>query len=489
MAVVNATIKNRILTVPDDVELVCNNPTDAIEIEFDEEWSGKTGYVARFEWNGKYFDVPFTGNRVQVPELSNTAWVMFGVYADNITSAPTKVKCKKSILCYGNGVRQVPANPFYDEFVERLEDVEDAIKQGGGGGSGGGTAGEDGGFYIPHVDADGNLSWTASEDDMPYVEPVNIKGKDGEDGVSGVFIGDEEPVDPDVNVWVKTDGSVSPILTYTAQSLNEDQQNQARLNIDAASQKSVDQLRIDKASALIALDSGNPLEFLADADGTAEFVLDFGPAQNGVPAPDNICPLTKRTEAIVTLNGNSCSIPFGRAVNGGTVDSAGTLIERENIRTLDGSEGWNKASSAANTYYFDYYNNGGQAGSPSVLKLICSHYKTSTSTALASSDTTFYPLSYTGSILRHAFTDSRFATLAEWKEYVAQQKAAGTPIQVSEPVTNPMEYICPPAAFPVVSGKNIACGDVNALSVRYNKSLTRAFEELKNAILAMGGNV
>lgn len=137
MAVVNATIKNRITTVPDDAELICNNPTDVIQIDFDDEWSGKTGYVARFEWNGKYYDVPFTGNQVQVPELSNTAWIMFGVYADNITAAPTKIKCKKSILCYGNGVRQVPANPFYDEFVERLENVEEAIENGAGGGSGG----------------------------------------------------------------------------------------------------------------------------------------------------------------------------------------------------------------------------------------------------------------------------------------------------------------------------------------------------------------
>lgn len=136
MALVNASIKNRIMSVPDDVELVCNNPTDVIEIDFDEEWNGRTGYVARFEWNGKYFDVPFEGTQVKVPEISNTGWIMFGVYADNLASAPAKVKCKKSILCYGNGERQVPANPFYDEFVERLEDVEEAIAQGGGGSGG-----------------------------------------------------------------------------------------------------------------------------------------------------------------------------------------------------------------------------------------------------------------------------------------------------------------------------------------------------------------
>lgn len=43
--------------------------------------------------------------------------------------------------------------------------------------------GEDGGYYTPSVDANGNLSWRASESNMPPVEAVNIKGPKGEDGV------------------------------------------------------------------------------------------------------------------------------------------------------------------------------------------------------------------------------------------------------------------------------------------------------------------
>lgn len=45
--------------------------------------------------------------------------------------------------------------------------------------------GEDGGFYVPHVDADGNLSWTASGEDMPSVDSVNIKGAKGDKGDPG----------------------------------------------------------------------------------------------------------------------------------------------------------------------------------------------------------------------------------------------------------------------------------------------------------------
>ena len=47
-----------------------------------------------------------------------------------------------------------------------------------------GSAGEDGGYYTPAVDSDGNLTWTASKTGMPDVAGANIKGPAG-DGSSG----------------------------------------------------------------------------------------------------------------------------------------------------------------------------------------------------------------------------------------------------------------------------------------------------------------
>lgn len=43
-----------------------------------------------------------------------------------------------------------------------------------------------GGYYIPGVDGDGNLSWTASKSGMPAVVPANIKGPKGDTGAKGV---------------------------------------------------------------------------------------------------------------------------------------------------------------------------------------------------------------------------------------------------------------------------------------------------------------
>lgn len=45
--------------------------------------------------------------------------------------------------------------------------------------------GSPGGYYVPIVDADGNLTWTGSEEGMPEVEGANIKGETGPKGEDG----------------------------------------------------------------------------------------------------------------------------------------------------------------------------------------------------------------------------------------------------------------------------------------------------------------
>ena len=45
--------------------------------------------------------------------------------------------------------------------------------------------GDDGGYYTPSVDAEGNLTWTPSEEGMPPAAGANIKGEDGADGAPG----------------------------------------------------------------------------------------------------------------------------------------------------------------------------------------------------------------------------------------------------------------------------------------------------------------
>lgn len=64
--------------------------------------------------------------------------------------------------------------------------------------------GDDGGYYIPSVDDEGNLSWTPTEENMETPLEVNIRGPQGEPGVDGndnVYVGAEEPSSEHL-IWI-----------------------------------------------------------------------------------------------------------------------------------------------------------------------------------------------------------------------------------------------------------------------------------------------
>lgn len=69
--------------------------------------------------------------------------------------------------------------------------------------------GIDGGYYIPNVDAEGNLTWVPIKEGMVEAPGANIKGVQGD---SGVYIG-TTPGETDL-VWIDpTDGEVTGIIT------------------------------------------------------------------------------------------------------------------------------------------------------------------------------------------------------------------------------------------------------------------------------------
>lgn len=64
--------------------------------------------------------------------------------------------------------------------------------------------GDDGGYYIPSVDDEGNLSWTPTEENMETPLEVNIRGPQGEPGMDGndnVYVGTEEPSSEHL-IWI-----------------------------------------------------------------------------------------------------------------------------------------------------------------------------------------------------------------------------------------------------------------------------------------------
>ena len=125
MSKVIVTIRERIASVPDGTELVCNNPNDMIQFDFDGEWDGCVLKTARFSWQRKYIDVPFSGTEVNVPDIDKTKYVDVGVYANGITSTPVRIPFKYSIKSFGGSVT-APTNDAYDHIIELIN--AEAIK-------------------------------------------------------------------------------------------------------------------------------------------------------------------------------------------------------------------------------------------------------------------------------------------------------------------------------------------------------------------------
>lgn len=67
--------------------------------------------------------------------------------------------------------------------------------------------GDDGGYYIPSVNENGELTWTPSEEGMAAVtEKVGIVGPKGEPGEPGFYVGTEEPTGEEL-VWINPAGT------------------------------------------------------------------------------------------------------------------------------------------------------------------------------------------------------------------------------------------------------------------------------------------
>lgn len=135
--------------------------------------------------------------------------------------------------------------------------------------------GKDGGYYIPTVDDDGNLAWSASEEGMPEIDGTNIRGPQGEAGPQGEQGEAGEPgytpvkgtdyyTDSDKQEMVDLVLEKIPDDKYVKtaeQTLTAERQLQARSNIGAASTAEVSQLsqEIDELKALLV--DGNEVEY------------------------------------------------------------------------------------------------------------------------------------------------------------------------------------------------------------------------------------
>lgn len=104
--------------------IVCDNSDYTIAVTFDDEWSGATAKTARFVYvvDGErvFTDVPFTGDTVAVPVLSNVGEVLVGFYMDDLrTTVGALIPCRRSIRS-GTGEPYKPTPSQYDQIMAMI---------------------------------------------------------------------------------------------------------------------------------------------------------------------------------------------------------------------------------------------------------------------------------------------------------------------------------------------------------------------------------
>ena len=311
-------IQNRIAQVKAGIELICNNPTDTIRFEFDNEWSGYDIKTARFSWEGKHIDVPFSGNTVQIPEIFRTNYVFVGVFTNTITSTAVKVKCRYSIKCMGGKVI-VPSDDVYARIISLIEELSEKgatdsqiaaaidrylqenpvqtgateeqaaqieqnakdiqeLKQSGG------TAGEDGATFTPTVSESGILSWT-NDKGLTNPAPVNIKGERGETGESGSAGADGYTPVRGTDYW--TDEDIAVIKDYLDDATSEQAAQIEQNRKDIAALKQSGGNSSDTGGGVAGADGEDGATFIPSVseDGVLSWTNDKG-LEN--PEPVNI---------------------------------------------------------------------------------------------------------------------------------------------------------------------------------------------------------
>lgn len=127
MTDIKIVVKDKKATPTGAPAIVCGNSDYTATFTFDDEWPLTGVRTARFVYvkDGKvqHEDVPFSGNTVAVPILSDVDFVNVGVFAGELcTTTPARITCERSILC-GSGTVHEPTPDVYDQIMALFNEM------------------------------------------------------------------------------------------------------------------------------------------------------------------------------------------------------------------------------------------------------------------------------------------------------------------------------------------------------------------------------
>lgn len=206
------------------------------------------------------------------------------------------------------------------------------------------------------------------------------------------------------------------------------------------------------------------------------------PAQGGSgdPSPDNIRTILLNNAVQV---GQTATLTLPHTIYGGTVDAVtGEGQETWKLITLDGSEQWYERTTVASAGYTSY-----STGLPYRSQTgFCTHYKKILYAAIKPDN----PTGETGCYLEYstsAIFNVPFENVSSWKNYLASQYAAGTPVQIVYQFAQYKNTFTATGAQPIpaLSGINTLLTDADSVTVTGRADPIKRITDLEDAVASM----
>lgn len=190
--------------------------------------------------------------------------------------------------------------------------------------------------------------------------------------------------------------------------------------------------------------------------------------------------------------GDTFTLDFGQTIYGGTLDwNKGGLVVGRAIHTMDGTTSGAMLTATSGSRPNFYYAAKAisdalwPSANDTVADMVSSHFKTEAWNRVTE-HSTFDEIA----MLNNGYVGFAYnGTIDAANAWLAAQHAAGTPVQIAYKLANPITIQLTPQQITALAGLNTVYSSADGMAVNYNKDLAKAFEELKNAIIAMGGNV
>ena len=181
--------------------------------------------------------------------------------------------------------------------------------------------------------------------------------------------------------------------------------------------------------------------------------------------------------------GNTFTLDLGQTVYGGSLDwKTGVLTVDWYTKTFDGTENINLQGSAADAYrnYRFVYGNPDRYSKDYKLEAYCSHYPHDTTVYKESSDEIGF-IAFGPNIYIRLGSASTITTADAFKAFLAEQYAAGTPVQVCYQLATPITVQLTPTEILALSGQNTLYSDTGDTTVTGRADLPALLQSLTAA--------